>query len=713
MLELNEVKVEREIGGRTLSITTGVVAKQAAGAVFVRYGDTVVLSAVCIGGDAKGDFFPLMVDYREKMYAAGKFPGGFFKREARPSTKETLVMRLTDRPIRPLFPKGFMQEVVITGVAMSADGENDPDILSMTGAAAAVCISKIPFAGPMAGVRVGQVNGELVINPTESQKLESNLDLVIAGTAEAVTMVEAGGDEISEDRMIEALEFGHAAIKEICAMIAELQEKAGKEKMEFSPPEKGDVFNAIHDRAKEDLIKALLTPGKFNRSDAAKEVKKAVIEEFVKEDEEGGLTEGEFEAIWEDVTEKIVRKYMVESQKRIDGRDFTQVREIDTKIGMLPCTHGSSLFTRGETQAMVVATLGTKSDEQTQEGLYERIGEKFYLHYNFPGYCTGEAKMPRSTSRRELGHGALAQRALSMVMPHDDGFPYTIRLVSEIMESNGSSSMASVCGGTLALMDAGVPIKRPVAGIAMGLIKEENDIVILSDILGDEDHYGDMDFKVTGTQDGITALQMDIKCTGLSTDIMKQALAQAKEGRMHILREMLKSIQRPREDISPLAPRMHSMMINPDLIGKIIGPGGKTIRAIQEDTGVKIDIEDTGEVCISTDKAEGFEKAIEMIKAMTAEPVIGQQYKGTVKSIKDFGCFVEIIPGIEGLVHISELDSGFVKNVADVVKMNDEIDVKIIDIDNQGRIKLSRKALMDAPAPEDSEDESAADTEAE
>ncbi len=702
MLELNEVKVEREIGGRKMSLTTGKIAKQAAGAVLVQYGDTIVLSAVSMGGDARGDFFPLMVDYREKTYAAGKFPGGFFKREARPSTHETLTMRLTDRPIRPLFPKGFMKEVVINGVVMSFDGENEGDVLSMTGAAAAVCISKIPFAGPMAGVRVGQINGELVINPLKSQMAESNLDLTVAGTADAVTMVEAGGDEISEDRMLEAIEFGHATIKEICAMIAELQEKAGKEKMEFESPEAGELFDTIYNRAKEDLIKALLTPGKFNRSDASKEVKVAVKEEFVKEEEEDGLTEGEFESIWESVTEKIVRTYMVENQSRIDGRKFTEVRDIATEIGLLPCAHGSALFTRGETQGLVVATLGTKSDEQTQDGLGERTTEKFYLHYNFPGYCTGEAKMPRSIGRRELGHGALAQRALTPVIPSDE-FPYTIRLVSEIMESNGSSSMASVCGGTLALMDAGVPIKRPVAGIAMGLIKEGEDIIVLTDILGDEDHYGDMDFKVTGTQNGITALQMDIKCSGLSTDIMKSALAQAKEGRMHILQEMLKSIQSPREDISPLAPRMHTIMIKPDLIGKIIGPGGKTIRGIQEDTGVKIDIEDTGEVCISSDKVEGFQKAIDMIEAMTAEPEIGKTYKGTIKSIKDFGCFVEFIPGLEGLVHISEIDNGFVKSVDDVVKLDQVIDVKIIDIDNQGRVKLSRKATMAKPSEEKTE----------
>ena len=473
MLELNEVKMERTIGGKPLSISTGMIAKQAAGAVMVRYGDTVVFSAVSVGTPRPGiDFFPLMVDYREKMYAAGKMPGGFFKREARPSTKETLVSRLTDRPLRPLFPKGFMDEVVVQSMVLSYDGKNEPDVLSITGAGAATHISAIPFERALAGVRVGLVDDEFVLNPDADAIEHSDLNLVIAGTSEAVTMVEAGANELSEDRMVEALEFGHAAIREICAMIDELREQVGKPKADFTPPAESDLLDRLKARALEPLKAALQTPTKFGRRDAVKTLRNEIIAELARPEEEGGPTEAEIKGLWEDVTEAAVRQLLVQENKRVDGRAPEEVRPIDSRVAVLPCTHGSALFTRGETQGLVSVTLGTKADEQTVEGLQERRGEKFYLHYNFPGFCVGEAKMPRGTSRREIGHGMLAQRALMPVIPHDDGFPYTIRVVSDVMESNGSSSMASVCGGTLALMDAGVPIRRPVAGIAMGLVKE-------------------------------------------------------------------------------------------------------------------------------------------------------------------------------------------------------------------------------------------------
>ncbi|MFH0910713.1 MAG: polyribonucleotide nucleotidyltransferase, partial [Planctomycetota bacterium] len=561
-----ETRVERMIGGRMLGLSTGLMGKQAAGAVVVQYENTVVFSAAALG-DARldGDFLPLTVDYREKMYAAGKYPGGFFKREARPTEKETLVMRLTDRPMRPLFPRGFINELVVSSMVLSADGKNEPDILSLIGASAAVSLSEIPFAGPLAGVRVGRANGEFVLNPTAAERELSDLDLVVAGTSEAVTMVEAGARELPEATMLAGIEFGHRAIREICEMITELQARVGKPKLEFHEPDHGALLAALKARALKPLKQALSTPTKFGRRDASKALRSEIAAEMARPEEEGGPTEALLKALWEDLTGVAVREMLLEEGRRVDGRGPADIRPIEARVAVLPCTHGSALFTRGETQALVAITLGTKSDEQIVEGLYERVGRKFYLQYNFPGFCVGEAKFPRGPGRREIGHGALAQRALDPILPHDAGFPYTIRAVSEIMESNGSSSMASVCAGTLALMDAGVPIHRPVAGIAMGLVKEGDRVSILSDILGDEDHYGDMDFKVTGSQQGVTALQMDIKCTGLSSEIMRQALDQALEGRIHILREMLKALQRPRAEISPLAPRLHVMQVDPEL----------------------------------------------------------------------------------------------------------------------------------------------------
>ena len=707
MLNLKEYVVERDFAGKKLSLKSGMIAKQAAGAVFVQYGETVVFSAVTVGDPREGveDFFPLTVDYREKMYAAGKFPGGFFKRESRPSDRETLVMRLTDRPMRPLFPKGFTNEVVISSMVLSSDGQNHADVLSMVGSAAAVCISEIPFYGAMAGVRVGRIGGQFVANPTMEQMEKSDLNLVIAGTKDAITMVEAGANEMPESDMIDALDFGHGLIRQICDMIEELVRLCGKPKMAFVPKSHDAIVKDFVARALPRLKPALLTPGKSARRDAAKAVRNAVIAEMAKPEEQGGPTEATLKGLWEEVMAAAIRGMILDENKRVDGRTCTDIRPIDCRVNVLPRTHGAALFTRGETQALVTCTLGTKGDEQSIEGLFENRGERFYLHYNFPGFSVGEAKLPRGPGRREIGHGALAQRALTPLVPAAEKFPYTVRLVSDIMESNGSSSMASVCGGTLAMMDAGVPMERPVAGIAMGLIKEGDRVGILSDILGDEDHFGDMDFKVCGSAQGITALQMDIKCTGLSRAIMQKALEQARVGRLHILECMKQAIATPRADISPYAPRIHTLMVDPELLGKLIGPGGKTVRGIQEKSGAKIDIDDSGAVMIASADGAGLKMAISLVEAIVKVPEVGDEFVGKVVSIRDFGAFVEIAPGVDGLVHVSELAHGYVKTVGEVCKMGDTFNVKIIGIDEQGRIKLSRKALLPKPEGTDSKSE--------
>jgi len=689
-------KVERLIGKRTLSIEVGKIAKQADGAAIVRYGDTMVLATAVSAPEEKeeADFFPLTVDYREKMYAAGKFPGGFFKREGRPTLKETLTMRLIDRPIRPLFPETYLREVQVMSVVFSADKENDPDILAMVGASAALSVSSIPFCGPTGSVRVGQINGEFVINPTHSELAMSSMDLVVSGTEEAVMMVEASGKEIPEEQMINAIMFGHTFIREIVQLQRELLVKCGKEKQPI-PPLKIDMTltEEIKKKYYSKISERNQTPGKDARKLALNEILNEIINKYCT-DQEGAPTKKTIKAIFERIETIVVRDQIIKEGKRPDGRGLTNIRPISCEVGILPRTHGSALFTRGETQAIVVTTLGTTMDEQRVDTIEDEYSKKFMLDYNFPPFCVGEVKPLRGPGRREIGHGALAERALEAVLPLPSKFPYTIRVVSDIMESNGSSSMASVCGGTISMMDAGVPIHAPVAGIAMGLIKEGNNVCILSDILGTEDHLGDMDFKVAGTEKGVTALQMDIKIAGITEKIMRDALTQAKEGRLHILQELAKVIENPRPEISVYAPKVIHIKINPEKIGLIIGPGGKNIKKIQEETTAKIEIEDDGTVIISAALTESAQKAKTWIERMTEEVLVGKTYTGKVLSLKEYGAFVEIIPGHDGLVHISELSDSYIEKVEDVVKVGQEIMIKVIGIDDQKRVKLSRKAAL-------------------
>ncbi|HHT9137201.1 MAG TPA: polyribonucleotide nucleotidyltransferase [Candidatus Wunengus sp. YC60] len=689
-------KVERLIGKRTLSIETGKIAKQADGAVIVRYGDTIVLATAVSAPEEKegADFFPLTVDYREKMYAAGKFPGGFFKREGRPTLKETLTMRLIDRPIRPLFPETYLREVQVMSIVFSADKENDPDILAMVGASAALSVSSIPFCGPTGSVRVGQINGEFVINPTHSELAMSSMDLVVSGTEEAVMMVEASSKEIPEEKMVDAIMFGHSFIREIVQLQKELLVKCGKEKQPI-PPLKIDMtlMDEIKNKYYSNILERNHTPGKEARKLALNEILNEIINKYCT-DQEGAPTKKTIKAIFESIETIIVRDQIIKEGKRPDGRGSPDIRPITCEVGILPRTHGSALFTRGETQAIVVTTLGTTMDEQRVDTIEDEYSKKFMLDYNFPPFCVGEVKPLRGPGRREIGHGALAERALEAVLPPPSNFPYTIRVVSDIMESNGSSSMASVCGGTISMMDAGVPIHAPVAGIAMGLIKEGNNVCILSDILGTEDHLGDMDFKVAGTEKGVTALQMDIKIAGITEKIMRDALTQAKEGRLHILQELAKVIEKPRQEISVYAPKLIHIKINPEKIGMVIGPGGKNIKKIQEETSVKIEIEDDGTVIISGALAESVQKAKTWIERMTEEVQVGKTYTGKVLSLKEYGAFVEIFPGHDGLVHISELSDSYIEKVEDVVKVGQEIMIKVIGIDDQKRVKLSRKAAI-------------------
>ncbi|MBI3820129.1 MAG: polyribonucleotide nucleotidyltransferase [Planctomycetes bacterium] len=714
----NPIRVSREIAGRMLTLETGRMAKQANAAVYVQYADSSVLMTVC-AAPAKPDldFFPLTVEYREKSYAAGKVPGGFFKREGRPSTKEILAMRLVDRAIRPLFPEGYKEEVQIIGQTMSADQENDPDILAMIGAFAALQISNIPFTGPMGSCRIGYVGGQLVINPTRSElkRPDSRLELVVAGSREAIVMVEAGATEFEEELMIEALELGHKTAVEIAELIHELAEKCGNEKKAFAEVQQNtELRTSIFKKNRTACGAALQTSGKHERSSALSELKKKIIADHppalkgdVYSDEKiKAKHEKEIGAIFEELAFDLERE-MILGGTRIDGRKHDEIRAIESEVSVLPRVHGSALFTRGETQAMVAVTLGTSDDEQMIEGLFEQEERrKFMLHYNFPPYSVGEVRPIRGTSRRETGHGALAERSLEPMLPIYETFPYTVRVVSEILESNGSSSMASVCGGTLALMDAGVPIRQPVAGIAMGLITrggslEEGSYAILSDIAGNEDHNGDMDFKVAGTQHGITGLQMDIKIKGVNRAILEKALAQAKRGRLHILKTMLQlsGLRAPRPAISQYAPRLEQIKIAPSKIGALIGPKGSVIKKMQEEFKVTIEVvDDTGLVHVSGTRYENVTAALERIRSMTAEPEIGRTYKGVVKSVKDFGAFVEIFAGVEGLCHVSELADGYVKRVTDVVKVGDQINVKVMSIDDTGKIKLSARG-QNQPAP--------------
>ncbi len=699
----NVCTVEKEIGGKLLSIETGKIAKQAHGAVVVRYGDTVVLvSAVTAPCQRAGiDFFPLSVDYREKTSAAGKFPGGFIKREGRPTTKEILTARQIDRPIRPLFPEGYLQEVQIMVSVFSFDGENDPDVLAMIGASAALTISKIPFLGPTGACRLGRVKGEFIVNPTHQQMTESDLSLLVGGSEQDINMIEVGAKELSEEVIAEALKTAYKSVCEICGLIEQLRQKVGVEKELCLVETDQQLHDKIHSQTVDRLYELKQMPAKQKREDAIAELFESVFEQYCpQEDSQQQQQQPKYEKVMvkrilEKVEKEVVRKLLLEG-KRPDGRGYDDVRDIQCEVGILPRTHGSALFTRGETQAVVSVTLGTVRDGQIVDGLLEEYTQRFTLHYNFPPFSVGEVRPVRGPGRREIGHGALAERALVRVRPSEEDFAYTVRIVSDITESNGSSSMASVCGGTLALMDAGVPISKPVAGVSIGLVSDANGRhELLTDILGEEDHFGDMDFKVAGTVDGVTAVQLDIKTRGLTHDIMVEALKRAKTARLKILDAMNKVISQPRAELSVYAPKLISISIDPEYIGKLIGPGGKMIKSIQEQTDTTIEIQDDGSVYISCVGGDGHLKAREIIESLTQPPQVGKIYTNSkVVSVKDFGVFVEIIPGVEGLCHISELSDSYVKNVSDVCKTGDLIAVKLILIDDQGRLKLSRKAAL-------------------
>jgi polyribonucleotide nucleotidyltransferase len=686
------------IGGRDLHFETGRLAQQASGSVLVRYGESAVLVTAVMSEDVREgiDFLPLTCDYIEKAYAAGRVPGGFFRREiGRPSEKETLTSRLIDRPMRPLFPKGLINEIQIIATVLSGDLENDPDVVALNGAAAALEISDIPFNGPVAAVRVGKVDGQLVVNPTNSQIKESTLNLIVAGAPQGLVMVEAGAQMVQEDEVLEALFFAQEQIQPILALIGQMREEIGLPKAPPpAPPDYGDLPQQVEALARDRIIQAVKQPEKLARRHGMDEVKQEVMAAL------GEAAEGRekvLAGLFKEAQKRVVRQMVVAEERRIDGRTFTEVRPITGEVGMLSRTHGSAVFTRGETQALAVATLGTPSDEQKIETLVGETFKSFMLHYNFPPYSVGETRMLRGPGRREIGHGALAERAISQVLPSAEEFPYTIRIVSEILSSNGSSSMATVCGASMSLMDAGVPLKAAVAGVAMGLIKEGDQVAVLSDILGDEDALGDMDFKVAGTATGITALQMDIKMTGLTREIMGKALHQAREARLHILSKMNEVIAEPSPTLKEHAPKIIVIQINPDKIREVIGPGGKMVKQIVAATGIKIDIEDDGRIHISSSDQKAADEAIRMINEITAEAEIGKVYHGKVKKIMDFGAFVEILPGTDGLVHISELEHHRVQNVTDVLKEGDELDVKVLDVDRQGKIRLSRKALLPVP----------------
>ncbi len=682
------------VGDKEVSFETGRLAKQASGAILVGSGETLVLAtAVAENKGREGiDFFPLTVDYLEMTYAAGKIPGGFYKREGRPTEKEILTSRFIDRPIRPLFPKGFTCETQIIATVLSSDGDHDPDILAINGASAALHISDIPFEGPIGAVRMGRVEGTLIINPSPLEITYSDLNLVVVAGRKGVVMVEGGGDRIPEDTMLEAIFKALEEIDKILDAQDALREKIGRPKRDVpSPVQDQELLDNIEAKWGPEIDKALDIGPKLERYKAFSEIYARVLESL---GDEADVRRSEVLGYMDKIEGRHIRKMILEKGVRIGGRSFTEVRPIDCQVKMLPRTHGSALFTRGETQALVIVTLGTSSDEQKIEALGEESYKSFMLHYKFPPFCVGEVKFLRGPSRREVGHGALAERAISYVLPSDENFPYTIRIVSEILESNGSSSMATVCGSSLALMDAGVPVEGAVAGIAMGLLKEGDQVVILSDIIGDEDHHGDMDFKVTGTTDGITALQMDIKTDGITKEILSKALYQAKDGRRHILDKMAEALNEPRTEISRYAPRIFVMHINPERIRDLIGPGGKIIRAVQEETATKIEVDDTGRVVIASFDEAGAEEAKKAVMELTQDAEVGRIYRGNVKKVTDFGAFVEIFPGTEGLVHISQLEKSRVRRVTDVVREGDECIVKVIGIDGQGKIKLSRKDAL-------------------
>jgi polyribonucleotide nucleotidyltransferase len=687
-------RVSTTWGGRTLILETGRMGKQANGAVLVSYGDSAVLvSAVTSKKPREGrDFFPLTVDYLEMTYAAGKIPGGFFKREGRPSEKEILTSRFIDRPLRPLFPKNYFNDVQIIATVLSVDSENNPDMLAMIGASAALEISDIPFFGPIAGVRVGRVNGAFVINPSAEALKDSDLEIIVAGSDDAVVMVEGGANVLPEDVVLDAIMFGHRSMQEVIQLQKELRRRVGKPKIEVAEESIDAELSAkVEQLALEKMRAAIAITAKQERNNALHDVVDNTMESLLPEHEE---QQDKLRIILDRLEQRIIREKIKTERRRIDGRSFTEIRPVACEVDVLPRTHGSALFTRGETQVLVSTTLGTSADEQRIDALIGETTKSFMLHYNFPPFSVGEVRPLRSPSRRDIGHGALAERAITKVLPLAEDFPYTVRIVSEVLESNGSSSMATVCGSSLSLMAAGVPIKTPVAGIAMGLIKEGDDFIILSDILGDEDHIGDMDFKVAGTREGVNAIQMDIKIKGLTQEILASALRQAREGRLFILNIMDKTLPAPRPELSARAPKIFTMQVKPDKVRDIIGPGGKNIRNIIAQTGAKIDVEDDGKVNIASSDSASLEKAVAMIKELVQEAEVNQVYLGKVRKIMDFGAFVEILPGIDGLVHISQLDDTHVKNVRDVLNEGDEVLVKVLDIDQQGKIKLSRKEAM-------------------
>ncbi|MCP4712003.1 MAG: polyribonucleotide nucleotidyltransferase [Planctomycetes bacterium] len=687
-------KVEKQIAGRLLSIETGKLAKQASGAVVVRYGETVVLTTVVSADPREGiDFFPLTVDYREKLSAAGKFPGGFIKREGRPTTKEVLTMRMIDRPHRPLFPKGFKNEVQIQSMVLSADQQNEPDILAVIGASAALAISDIPFDGPLGTVRVGRVEDEMVINPTTEELQNSTLEMILCGPREGVNMIEVGARELPDEIVAEAIEQGHKIIVEICDMINELTVDCGQEKYSWAPFDTSKLLGMLEDKLGDSFREQRVSTNKKERNTKVKELFEEFIAELCPEDESGEYTPAQVWMAIDDFKEKVNRSEIL-AGRRADGRGPDDIRELSGEVAVLPRTHGSAIFTRGETQAMVTATLGTSDDAQTVDGLAEEYDQRFMLHYNFPPFSVGECRRIMGPSRRDFGHGALAEKCLQMVLPTIDEFPYTIKLGSDILESNGSSSMASVCGGTLALMDAGVPIHHPVAGISVGLVEEGDSRVLLTDIIGEEDHYGDMDFKVAGTQKGITGIQLDLKGRFLDFGLIRQVFEKAQVARMAILHSLLSVIDRPRKSLSVYAPKLVVTNIPPDMIGKLIGPGGSQVKRIQETTGANIEVDDDGKVYISCLGGEGHLKALEIVESMVKPVQIGNLYNGKVVAVKDFGAFLEIAPGKEGMCHISELADQYVDSVADVCRVGEEMSVKVIAVDEQGRIKLSRKAAI-------------------
>jgi polyribonucleotide nucleotidyltransferase len=690
---------EISLSGKPLRLETGKLAKQAAGSVVVRYGDSVVLVTSSRAATPREgiDFLPLTVDYREYAYASGRIPGGFFKREGKPAEKEVLTSRVIDRPIRPLFPSGWRYETQVIALVLSADGENDTDVLAITGASAALALSDIPFQKTIAGVRVGLLDGQFVINPTFAQRKESKLDLVVAGSKDGLVMVEAGAKEVTEAQVVDALNHAHAAIKQIITSIDEMAKEAGKKKLAADKREiPADFYREIEGRVYGPLAAAMRVPHKLENYEAVERVQKELVASIPETEAE---RRSDAKAIFKELKEKVTRDEALTHGVRLDGRKFDEIRPIWIETGVLPRTHGSAVFTRGETQALVTCTLGTAEDAQKIESFEGEQWKSFMLHYNFPPFSVGEVAFLRGPGRREVGHGALAERALSPMIPGEEKFPYTIRVVSDILESNGSSSMASVCGGALAMMDAGVPLMAPVAGIAMGLVMDEKTgkYAVLSDIAGAEDHYGDMDFKVAGTANGITALQMDIKVTGITTEVMRKALEQARQGRVHILGKMSEALGAPRQSISSFAPRIVTIRIPVDKIRDVIGPGGKMIRSIIERTGVKIDVEDDGRVNVASADETSAQKAISIIQELTATPELNKTYLGKIQRITDFGAFVEIMPGTDGLLHVSEIANHRVKDVRDELKEGEQILVKVINIDPTGKIRLSRKALLQNP----------------